>query len=84
MSIPDILMKESGSSSISIILHSAYNIVDFPAPVLPTQPTFIPYAILIVKPFKTKPENLLYLIFTFLNSTVPCWGKLINYSSYFL
>lgn len=72
MSIPDILMKESGSSSISIILNSAYNIVDFPAPVLPTQPTFIPCATYIDNPFKTKPEKSLYLIITFLNSTVPC------------
>ena len=42
ISIPDILMNESGSSSISIILNKAYKIVDFPAPVLPTQPTFMP------------------------------------------
>ena len=61
-------------TSNPIILDNANDIVDFPAPVLPTTPIFSPGLISKDKPFKTKSAPGLYLKYTSLKSSFPYYG----------
>ena len=63
-------------SKISTILQIAYEIVLFPAPVLPTIPIFIPFSTLKEIFFNTISVFVLYLKLTFLNSILPNSGQL--------
>lgn len=71
MSMPSISIEPDSSSTI---LENAMKMVDFPAPVRPTTPTFSPGAILRVKPFSTLSVFGLYLKKISLNSTSPFKG----------
>lgn len=68
-------MVISPPSSISTIRLKAKLIVLFPAPVLPTMPTFSPPLIVKFNPFKTNSVSGLYLKKTFLNSIFPYSGQ---------
>ena len=68
MLIPSIWMDPS---QMSESLNRAYKIEDFPAPVLPTIPTFIPLCTSKVKSFSTSGKPSLYLIETSLKLTIP-------------
>eukprot|EP00350_Pseudokeronopsis_sp_OXSARD2_P008658 CAMPEP_0170562656 /NCGR_PEP_ID=MMETSP0211-20121228/61721_1 /TAXON_ID=311385 /ORGANISM="Pseudokeronopsis sp., Strain OXSARD2" /LENGTH=92 /DNA_ID=CAMNT_0010879807 /DNA_START=512 /DNA_END=790 /DNA_ORIENTATION=+ len=59
------------SSSMFVNLKRACNMEDFPAPVLPTTPTFIPASTLKFTPFKEGGKWSLYFMITFLNSMFP-------------
>jgi len=63
-------------SNISTNLLTATEIVLFPAPVLPTIPTFSPGPILKFNPSKTVYVPSRYLKLTFLNSNTPRSGQL--------
>ena len=62
----------------SAILNSAWMMEVFPAPVLPTIPTFSPSLILNERFFKTRGRPSLYLIEKFLNLIIAFYG---HYSS---
>ena len=68
ISTPSISIDPDSNSTILLRLKQ---IVDFPAPVRPTTPTFVPGLTLKLKSFKTTSVVGLYLRKTFLNSTLP-------------
>lgn len=68
--------RYSDPGSVSQILNTDWMIEDFPAPVLPTMPTFSPGKILKETFFRTKGNPYLYLIETFLNSRLAFSGQL--------
>jgi hypothetical protein len=72
ISIPSISIKPPFYNSS--ILDKDNAIVDFPAPVLPTMPTFYPGSILNVRFYKTVFVSGLYYKLAFLNSTAPFCG----------
>jgi len=57
--------------SMSNILNSAWTIEDFPAPDLPTIPTFYPWEILKETPFKVGFRFSLYLMWTLWKTISP-------------
>ena len=61
--------------NISTILLRLIDIVDLPAPVLPTIPTFMPGSTLKLKSFSTVSVLGLYFKDTFLNSISPLYGQ---------
>ena len=72
ISMPSISIYPANASTI---LGIARLIVDLPAPVLPTSPTFLPASILNERPFSTSGRCFRYLSRTSLNSTSPFIGQ---------
>ena len=65
---------------ISTMRDKAYEIVDFPAPVLPTTPILDPGSIYSVNPLRTSSVVGRYLNSTPSNSTAPSVGHFLTHS----
>lgn len=71
MSSPSIIIEPLSSSTMRL---NARQIVLFPAPVLPTMPTFWPYSALKERPLSTISVPGLYLKQTWSNAMLPFYG----------